>query len=126
MKKISTEKLPPAPIYSRIVESRAAGTAYFSGVTGFGSDGKIVAGGLDAETRAIFSSFDTLLAEIGANRSDILKMNIFIREMDDESLGAFNVIYAEWVGDHRPARTAVGVYSLPRGVVEVDLTVELR
>ncbi len=39
--------------------------------------------------------------------------------------GFFNEVYAEWVGEHRPARTAVGVVSLPRGQVEVDLTVEL-
>jgi 2-iminobutanoate/2-iminopropanoate deaminase len=125
MKKISSDKLPPAPIYSRIVESRGAGTAYFSGVTGFGADGKIVEGGLQAEARALFASFDTQLGEIGASRSDVLKMNIFIKDMTPESLASFNEIYVEWVGEHRPARTAVGVVSLPRGQVEVDLTVEL-
>jgi 2-iminobutanoate/2-iminopropanoate deaminase len=60
------------------------------------------------------------LAEAGVSITDILKVNIFLTDMDDFPL--VNEIYADWLGEHRPARATVAVAALPLSArVEMDL-----
>ncbi|MDQ6986724.1 MAG: Rid family hydrolase, partial [Mariprofundaceae bacterium] len=52
--------------------------------------------------------------------SDIVKVNIYLLDMAD--FPALNALYADWLGDHRPARATVAVAALPLGArVEMDV-----
>ncbi len=51
----------------------------------------------------------------GGKKEDIVKMEIFVRDLGD--FGIINQAYAEFFGDHKPARYLVQVAALPRDAV---------
>ena len=82
-------------------------------------DGAIVDGGVAAQTTQTMRNVADRLAEAGAALSDVVKTLCFLTDMD--TFGEFNEAYAAAFGDHRPARSTVGVASLPAGLdVEVE------
>ena len=82
-------------------------------------DGKLVDGNLSAQLRQAIVNLRALLEGEGASLSDVVKTTVFLRHMSD--YGPMNEAYIEAFGDHRPARSAVGVAELPLGaLVEVE------
>ena len=82
-------------------------------------DGKLVDGGVTAQTTAAIENIATLLAQHGATLADVFKTMCFLVDMGD--FATFNEAYIAGFGDHRPARTTIGVAALPIGA-----TVELE
>lgn len=105
--------------YSQAVLS--GGMLYASGQIGLDPEaGKLVADDVDAQALQVTKNLSAVLQAAGASLSDILKVNIFLTDMAD--FPRVNAIYADWLGDHRPARATVAVSALPLGaVVEMDL-----
>lgn len=72
--------------------------------------------------KATKQSLDNVLAIIeegGATLNDIVKVNIFVKNMDNFSL--VNEVYEEFFGDHKPARSCVEVSKLPKnGDIEIE------
>ena len=84
------------------------------------SDGKLVAGGLDDELRQAIANLEALLATEGATLADVTKTTVFLRHLGSD-YPRMNEVYVECFGDHRPARSAIGVADLPLGaLVEVE------
>jgi 2-iminobutanoate/2-iminopropanoate deaminase len=82
-------------------------------------DGKLVPGGMREQLEQALANLRALLESEGASLSDVVKTTVFLRHMDD--FAAMNEIYVAAFGDHRPARSAVGVAGLPLGaLVEVE------
>ena len=82
-------------------------------------DGALVDGGVAAQTRQAVANVVTQLASVGAELSDVAKTLCFLQDMDD--FAAFNDAYVEGFGDHRPARSTIGVAGLPLGaLVEIE------
>ena len=107
-----------APIgpYRPIV--RAGDWLAVSGQLGL-SDGRLAEGGLVPQLRQALLNLATLLDTEGAMLSDVVKITVFLRHIDDYA--AMNDAYVEAFGDHRPARAAVAVAGLPMdALVEVD------
>ncbi|NWF39750.1 RidA family protein [Mariprofundus sp. NF] len=105
--------------YSQAVLS--GGMLYASGQIGLDPEaGKLVADDVEAQALQVTKNLSAVLQAAGASLSDILKVNIFLTDMAD--FPRVNAIYADWLGDHRPARATVAVSALPLGaVVEMDL-----
>ena len=83
------------------------------------ADGKLVSGGLEDELRQAISNLRGHLEANGASLNDVVKTTVFLRHMSDYAL--MNEVYMEEFGDHRPARSAIGVAELPIGaLVEVE------
>ncbi len=83
-------------------------------------DGRLVDGGLEAELRQAVANLEALLRTEGATLADVVKTTVFLRHLGGE-YDRMNEVYAEVFGDHRPARSAVGVAELPLGaLVEVE------
>ena len=60
-----------------------------------------------------------LLAGEGASLAQVVKTTVFLRHIWDYA--AMNEVYTEAFGDHRPARSTVGVASLPLdALVEIE------
>jgi 2-iminobutanoate/2-iminopropanoate deaminase len=111
-----TEAPKPVGAYTPVV--RAGGWLVVSGQVGL-ADGKIVSGGLAGELRQALANLEAQLATQGATMADVVKTTVFLRHMNDYVL--MNEIYVEAFGDHRPARSAIGVAELPIGaLVEVE------
>jgi 2-iminobutanoate/2-iminopropanoate deaminase len=80
----------------------------------------LVDGGPTAQLTQALSNAEALLAEQGAKPTDIAKTTVFVTDMD--GYAAVNQAYVEFFGDHRPARSVVGVAGLPLGAaVEVEV-----
>jgi len=102
-----------------------AGVLYASGQIGLDAKlGKMVADDVEAQAKQVTKNLTAVLQEAGASIDDILKVNIFLLDMNDFPL--VNAIYAEWLGEHRPARATVAVAALPLGAkVEMDLVARI-
>ncbi|MBW3556670.1 MAG: deaminase [Actinobacteria bacterium] len=82
-------------------------------------DGKLVAGGIEAETAQAMANLRTLLEAEGAALQSIVKTTVFLVEIEDWP--RMNTPYLDALGDHRPARSAVAVAALPLGArVEIE------
>jgi 2-iminobutanoate/2-iminopropanoate deaminase len=80
----------------------------------------LVEGGAPAQLAQALENGERLLAEHGATRHDVVKTTLYLTDMD--LYVPVNDAYVAFFGDHRPARSAVGVASLPMGAaVEVEL-----
>lgn len=80
---------------------------------------QIVEGGVEAQTRRALTNLICIVEDAGFTKQTIAKVTIFIKNMDD--FGKINEIYAEYMGDHRPARAVVEVARLPKDVlVEIE------
>ena len=80
--------------------------------------------GPDAYTQAgqIVEAFKVMLAAAGSDLAHVMHVHIYLTDMAD--FDAVNRAYAEKMGPHRPARTTIGVASLPKpgAVVTMSLT----
>jgi len=77
-------------------------------------DGKL-ADGFDAQCVQALDNLRGQLESVGASLSDVVKTTVFLRHMTD--YGRMNELYCEAFGDHRPARSAIGVAELPLGAL---------
>jgi len=121
---IHSESAPKAVgPYSQAVAHE--GVLYASGQIGLDPKlGVMVADDVQAQAEQVTKNLTAVLQEAGANTGDILKVNIFLVDMEDFPL--VNSIYAAWLGEHRPARATVAVAALPLGAkVEMDLVARL-
>jgi 2-iminobutanoate/2-iminopropanoate deaminase len=79
------------------------------------AEGKLVEGGFEAQCAQAMANLRSQLASVGASMDDVVKTTCFLRHMTDYP--RMNEIYVEAFGDHRPARSAVGVAELPIGAL---------
>lgn len=107
----------PVGPYTPVV--RAGGFLIVSGQVGI-VDGQLVPGGLEAELRQAVANLSGLLEAEGASLRDVVKTTVFLRHLASD-YSRMNEVYVELFGDHRPARSAIGVAELPIGaLVELE------
>ena len=101
-------------------------TVYTSGQIGMDPEtGEVVEGGIRAETRRTMENVAAVLEAAGSSLDDAIKATVFLTDMDD--FAAFNEVYAEYVSEPRPARSAVEVSGLARDIaVEVEMVAALE
>lgn len=81
--------------------------------------GEIVAGGIASQTARALDNLAAVLAAAGSDLAHVVKTTVFLTDIRD--FAAMNEAYAARFGDHRPARSTVGIAALPRGaLVEVE------
>ena len=98
--------------------ARAGDFIIVSGQGGM-KDGAIVEGGVTAQTVQTIANIEAQLAAAGAELTDVVKTLCFLTDMG--TFSEFNEAYIAGFGDHRPARSTVGVAALPGGMaVEVE------
>jgi len=119
---VSPELAPPVGPFSQAVE--VDGFLYFSGqVAQDPATGKVVEGGIVAETERLFRNLSAVLKAAGKSFDDVVRVGVFLTSMSDYV--AMNGIYAKHFTPPFPARTTVGVAALPLGAhVEIDLVVK--
>ena len=118
----SPELAPPVGPFSQAVE--AGGFIYFSGQVGQDpATGKLVAGGIAAETERVFQNISALLKAAGKSFDDVVRVGVFLTSISD--FAVLNGVYARHFRQPFPARTTIGVAALPLGAcVEMDLVVK--
>src|SRR5687768_5514433 len=82
--------------------------------------GNLVEGDFQAQARRVFQNLEAVLREGGSSFARVVKATVYLTDLGN--FQALNSLYAEYFGDHKPARTTVGVKELPKGsLVEIDL-----
>jgi 2-iminobutanoate/2-iminopropanoate deaminase len=82
--------------------------------------GNFVEGGIAAQTRQVLENLKSVLAAAGSSLDQVVKTTVFLKNIGD--FAAMNEVYAEYLGNAKPARSTVAVAELPRGaLVEIDL-----
>jgi enamine deaminase RidA (YjgF/YER057c/UK114 family) len=110
----------PAAGFADAVTTAGGGrTIYVSGNVGFGSQGKVVDGGMRAEASATFDNIERVLRSAGADFSQIVKINAFITDLDEYP--EYAEVRAELFGEQLPASATVEVSGLLVGAhIEID------
>ena len=118
----SPELSPPVGPFSQAVE--VGGFIYCSGQVGQDpATGKVVEGGVVAETERVFGNLSAVLKAAGKSFDDVVRAGVFLTNMSDYA--AMNGIYAKHFSSPFPARTTIGAAALPLGAcVEIDLVVK--
>ncbi len=113
---------PPVGPFSQAIE--VGGFVYFSGQVGQDpATGKVVEGGIVAETERVFRNLAAVLEAAGRSFDDVVRAGVYLTNISD--FVAMNGIYAKHFKQPFPARTTIGVAALPLGAcVEIDLVVK--
>ena len=118
---ISTEKAPAAVgTYSQAVAITGGVTIYLSGQIPLVPETmEVIEGGIENEIHQIFKNLSAVCEEAGGGLDDIVKLNIFLTDLNNFAL--LNEIMATYFKQPYPARAAIGIKELPKGVsVEMD------
>jgi len=121
---VSTKRAPTAiGPYSQAV--RAGTTVYLSGQIALDPDtGHLVEGGLDAQAHRAFRNLKAVAEAAGGTLADCVKLTLFLTDLSE--FARVNEIMQGYFSEPFPARSTVGVASLPRNAVfEVEAVMVL-
>lgn len=65
-----------------------------------------------SQAKQILESFRVMLQSVGSDLNHVIHVNVFLKAMRD--FDEMNRAYIDMMGDHRPARTVIGVSELPK------------
>jgi 2-iminobutanoate/2-iminopropanoate deaminase len=86
--------------------------------------GKIVEGGIEAETRQVFQNIGEILKAAGVSFDAVVSATVYVADMND--FAKVNEIYATYFTAPAPARATVQVARLPRDCrVEIQVIASL-
>ncbi|MBJ6116993.1 RidA family protein [Pontibacter sp. BT310] len=99
---------------------------YLSGQTPIeATTGKLVEGDIAAQTKQCFINLFAVLEAAGLTPDAVVKVNVFLTDMAD--FGAMNDVYKTQFTQPYPARTTIGVASLPLGAqVEIEMIAAIK
>lgn len=118
MKKVNVEGLGKLPAFCHAVV--AGDFIYISGTLGTEPGSmKLAEGGTGPQTTQTLRNIETILAACDAGLSDLVKVNVFLADMD--TFADMNKAYLGVMGDDPPARITVGRAGLAlNAAVEID------
>lgn len=123
MNKIHTDKAPAAVgPYSQAVVLN--GVLYTSGQIALDpATGELVGNTIEEQAEQIMKNLMAVLEAAGTKPGNVVKTLCFLTDIND--FAAFNEVYARYFTE-KPARSCVGVASLPKGAVcEVEVIAAL-
>jgi len=75
--------------------------------------------GVDVQTEQALENLEAVLVAAGADLSDVLKVTVYMTDI--EAFDSMDAVYETFFDEDPPARSAVGVAQLPKGVdVEIE------
>lgn len=120
MKKVIATTAAPGAIgpYSQAIDTGSF--VYASGQIPINPATGEIPEGITEQTRQSLENVKAILAEAGLTVANVVKTTVFLRDMAD--FGAMNEVYGKVFSEPYPARSAVAVRELPKGVlVEIEV-----
>mgnify|MGYP001312277571 CR=1 FL=1 len=110
--------------YSHAVDSGEL--VFFSGQTPIDKmTGKLKEGGIQEQTRQCFLNLFSVLEATGLTPDEVVKVNVFLTDMNN--FKDMNEVYEKQFEAPYPARTTIGVASLPLGAdIEIEMIAKKR
>lgn len=121
---IHTDAAPAAiGTYSQAI--RTGGLVFLSGQIPLDpASGNVVDGDFAARATQVFENLKAVAEEAGSSLDNVVKLTIFLTDLGN--FATVNEVMAGYFAEPYPARAAVGVASLPKGVdVEADAILAL-
>ena len=105
MRVIKTDNAPPhtGPVPQAV---EAGGWIYVSALFGADPVDRVIPQDAAAEANVVFDNLVAILAAAGAELTDVVRVGIVMRDLQRDR-PAFNKVWADRFGDHRPARSAI-------------------
>lgn len=116
---IKTDKAPAAiGPYSQAI--RTGGLLFCSGQIPLDpATGKMVAGGIEAQTERVLKNLEAVLSAGGASLASVVKTTVYLADLAD--FPAMNAVYGRFFPQDPPARATIQAAKLPAGaMVEID------
>lgn len=116
MHQFITAKRAPAAIgpYSQAVQ--AGKTLYISGQLPINPiKDELIDKDFSLASHQVLNNIYSILEEAAYEKKDVVKVTVYLKKMKNFKL--FNEIYADFFGEHKPARAVVEVSHLPKGAV---------
>lgn len=112
---IHTDKAPAAVgPYSQAVQAPAGKMVFLSGQIGLvPATGDMVSDKFEDQVKQAFSNMQAVIEAAGGTLENIVKLNLFLTDLGQ--FGIVNALMAERLPQPYPARSTVGVSSLPKG-----------
>ena len=113
---ISTTKAPAAVgTYSQAVAVTGGTTIYLSGQIPLVPETmEVVEGGIEEQIHQVFKNLTAVCEASKGSLRDIVKLNIFLTDL--KNFATLNWIMSSYFTEPYPARSAIGVNELPKGV----------
>ena len=121
---VQTDRAPKAiGPYSQAV--RCGNTVYLSGQIPLDpASGELVQGDIAIQARRVFDNIKAVCEAAGGSLAHVARVGIYLVDLGD--FAAVNAVMAEYCQQPYPARSTIGVASLPRGAqVEIDVILQL-
>ena len=100
--------------YSQAIIASGSKTVFLSGQIGLEpATGELVSENFEGQVRQAFANLEAVVKEAGANLGDIVKLTLFLTDLS--RFASANAIMAELIPQPFPARSTIGVASLPKG-----------
>jgi 2-iminobutanoate/2-iminopropanoate deaminase len=111
---VSTDNAPQAigPYSQAII---ANGFVFCSGTAGIDPATGVAPDGIEEQTELALRNLDAVLTAAGASMANLVKTTIFYANVDD--FASINAIYARFMPDPPPARSAPANAALPRNLL---------
>lgn len=97
---------------------RAGDFVFVSGQVPTDASGKVVAGGIEEQTKQVLENVGAALALAGCTFADVVKTSVILTDAKD--FPAFNKVYASYFPQHPPARTTIAAALMIDIKVEID------
>ncbi|MCQ8117247.1 RidA family protein [Methylomonas rosea] len=125
-KEIISTPLAPQAIGTYSQAIKVGETVYLSGQIPLDPETmQVVDGDIAVHIRRVFDNLKAVAEAAGGDFNDIVKLNVFLTDLSN--FPVVNEIMAEYFSQPYPARAAIGVAALPKGVgVEMDGVMVLR
>jgi reactive intermediate/imine deaminase len=121
---IHTDRAPAAiGPYSQAV--RQGDTVYLSGQIPLDpNSGLLIEGDIDAQARRAFDNLRAVCEAAGGSLDDVVRLGLYLTDLGQ--FAAVNAVMSDYFEAPYPARSTIGVASLPRGAqFEVDAVMVL-
>ncbi|HMB81554.1 MAG TPA: Rid family detoxifying hydrolase [Vicinamibacterales bacterium] len=78
-----------------------------------------IADDVEQQTEQVLKNIQTILEAAGSGLQHVLRCGVFLIDMGE--FKTMNAVYARMFGEHRPARTTIGVAALPGEGLRVEI-----
>lgn len=100
--------------YSQAVVAGPGKTIYLSGQLGLEPDtGELVSENFEGQVRQAFANMQAVIEAAGGTLDNIVKLTLFLTDLS--KFASANAIMADIIPEPYPARSTIGVASLPKG-----------
>lgn len=123
---IHTDAAPAAVgPYSQAVATSATKTVFLSGQIGLEpGTGELVSENFEGQVRQSFTNMEAVIQAAGGTLDNVVKLTLFLTDLS--KFASANAIMAEIIPQPYPARSTIGVASLPKGAqFEVEAIIAL-